>query len=64
MGEEITIEIDTAGDAKVSIKGVKGKSCRDITRDIERALGQVTTDTVTHEYREVENRADQNRTQR
>ncbi len=49
MAEEITITIATNGDTKVSVKGVKGRSCKDLTREFEQALGSTVTDVDTKE---------------
>ena len=49
MAEEIIVEVDTDANVTVSVNGVKGKSCQDITRNLEKALGTVTKDTLTRE---------------
>ena len=49
MSETITVEIDLDGSSTVSVAGVKGKKCKDITRQVEAALGKVTADTPTQE---------------
>jgi hypothetical protein len=53
MGK-IIVEVDlaTPDHAVVRVEGVKGKRCKDLTREIER-LGHVVTDTPTSEMREV-----------
>jgi hypothetical protein len=61
MEEEITIEISPTGDTTVSVKGVKGTSCRDLTKNIEKALGTVTSDKPTPEMREVATDVNRNR---
>ena len=37
--EEIQVEIMPDGTLQISVKGVKGNACLDITRDLEKALG-------------------------
>ena len=37
--EEIQVEIMPDGTLQISVKGVKGNACLDITRDLEQALG-------------------------
>lgn len=49
-GEEIIFEIDKTGATKISVNGVKGKSCDALTRDIEDALGTVTEKKHTRDY--------------
>jgi len=34
----------------ISVKGVKGKSCKDITKELEKALGKSGKSTPTPEY--------------
>lgn len=60
MSEVITVEIDADGNPVVSVKGVKGKSCKDLTADLEKALGKVTDSSNTREF---EQRGDTRRTQ-
>jgi hypothetical protein len=48
--EQINVEIATDGKVTVSVKGVKGKSCTDVTKSLENALGQTTSDEKTREY--------------
>lgn len=43
MGQEITIIIDDAtGDMTISVDGVQGPSCVDLTKELEEELGVVT----------------------
>lgn len=49
--EIIEIRIDENGDIEVSVKGVPGSKCKDITRPIELALGSKVKDTDTEEMR-------------
>ena len=50
--EEITVEISPSGDVKISVKGVKGKSCKELTKKLEEALGDVKESKTTREYNE------------
>ena len=50
--EEITVEISPSGDVKISVKGVKGKSCKELTKNLEEALGDVKESKTTREYNE------------
>ena len=49
MNQTIEIIIDTKGEATVQTKGFSGSSCKDASRFIERALGEVRCDTPTAE---------------
>lgn len=64
MPQELQIEINPEGEAKVTVRGVKGKSCKAVSKAIEEALGQVTEDQPTAEMREVGSNADQHQRQR
>ncbi len=37
--EEIEVTIDKNGQVQLHVRGVKGKKCLDLTRDLEQALG-------------------------
>lgn len=63
MSEEIIIEISPEGETTVGVKGVKGTACRDLTRNLEKALGTVTEDKHTAEMTERAN-VNQNQSQR
>jgi len=47
--EEIKIIIAPDGSLKYEVHGVKGQSCKDLTKLIDK-LGDVVEDTKTHEY--------------
>ena len=49
MNQTIEIIIDTKGEATVQTKGFAGTTCKDASRFIERALGEVRQDTPTAE---------------
>jgi hypothetical protein len=55
--ENMTVTIDADGNVVISVNGIKGKSCKDVTRQIEKALGVVTADKNTSEFMEVESHA-------
>jgi hypothetical protein len=62
MGEiqEIDVYVQPDGNVKIEVRGVKGKKCLDITREIEEQLGgQILQREETHEMHE----AEQQRTQ-
>jgi hypothetical protein len=54
MREEITVEISPSGDVKISVKGVKGKSCKALTKGLEAEFGDVQNTHTTGEFNEVE----------
>lgn len=47
---EIEIEITPEGEVKLTVKGVSGQSCVDLTKGIEEALGIVVDRQKTSEY--------------
>lgn len=48
--EKIIVDFDENGNPTVSVEGVKGRSCKDLTAALEKALGKVTSDKTTAEY--------------
>jgi hypothetical protein len=48
--QEVFVTIDDEGRAVVEVKGVKGKGCVELTREIEEALGRRTGNVLTTEY--------------
>lgn len=50
--EEIIINFDEQGNPDISVQGVKGKVCTDITKFLETALGNKQSDIKTREYYE------------
>ena len=54
MSEEITVTIAPDGEVKVSVKGVKGKACKALTKGLEAALGEVGHSQATKEAYESE----------
>lgn len=49
-----TIEIGLDGDVQITVKGIKGKACKDATRQVEEALGRTVSSTPTGEFYERE----------
>ena len=47
---EIKIIIDPDGTTKILTQGFAGRSCKDATRELEKALGIVTDEKLTSEY--------------
>lgn len=52
--EELEIIIDKNGKIDIEVKGVKGHSCKELTRDLEEALGEVEKRTCKTEYYQCE----------
>jgi len=53
MSEEtIIVNFDDNGDPIIEAKGIKGASCKDITKFLEKGLGVITSDNKTPEYYE------------
>lgn len=53
MEDEIIMKIPADGGSPViSVKGVKGTGCKDLTKSLEKALGETISDTPTREMRE------------
>lgn len=50
MNGTIKIVITPDGETKLSVEGVAGASCKDLTRELEEALGETTKDTKTADY--------------
>jgi hypothetical protein len=58
--EKIRIEIDNENNIKVEVSGVKGKSCKDLTKYIEQ-LGVEKSTRTTREYFEKELEQEKNK---
>jgi len=54
MATEISIDIAPDGTQKLTVKGVKGRACRELTREFERKFGKVTATEDTKETNEVQ----------
>ena len=52
--ETITIKFDELGDPQIDVKGIKGKSCKDVTAFLEKGLGKIKEDKLTREFYEKE----------
>ena len=52
--ERIRVVIPKSGDVSIEVDGVKGQSCKDLTRQLEEALGSKTSDQETSEYFEAD----------
>jgi hypothetical protein len=52
LREKITVEISPTGETKVSVTGVRGKRCLQLTEELEKELGQMTESKLTGEYYE------------
>ena len=50
--EKIIVEISKEGVTTVSVVGVKGKRCIEMTADLERELGEISETSTTSEYYE------------
>ncbi|MES2459750.1 MAG: DUF2997 domain-containing protein [Armatimonadota bacterium] len=50
--EQIVVTLSPDGSVQTEVSGVKGKSCYDVTRQLEAALGTVTHDDKTAEFTE------------
>jgi len=59
MAQEIIITIERGGGTTFQVKGVKGMSCKDVTREIEKALGKVANTKLTAEAKAKDNIARQ-----
>ena len=55
MSNEIEIIFNTDGTSTMKVNGVKGKSCKELTKPFEKALGITTDDKTTPEYFQPEN---------
>lgn len=51
---ELVFDVSPTGDVKIEVNGMKGKSCKDATREFEEALGEVKQDTPKKEMYEQE----------
>lgn len=47
---KMTVSISPNGEIKVQIEGIKGKSCVELTKEFEEALGEVINKKFTSEY--------------
>ncbi len=54
---DIIFDIDDDGNITITVEGVKGKSCEELTASLEAALGTVTAREHTSEYYQEEEKA-------
>ena len=59
MSKTIEITVSPKGETTVQTKGFTGGSCRDASRFIEQALGQRTSETLTAEFHQTVQPAEQ-----
>jgi len=50
MSETIRVVIDAEGNPTVSVSGVSGTSCQQLTKDLEEALGTVADNKRTEDF--------------
>ena len=50
MAQKIVITIDDTGGVEVEVNGVGGKSCQDLTRELESMYGKTVQDVKTKEF--------------
>jgi hypothetical protein len=48
--KEVIVTIDAGGQTTVTVEGVPGPACEDVTRDVEQSLGAVVGRERTAEY--------------
>lgn len=53
MGQTITVTIGRTGEAEIAVKGVSGPKCKDVTKNLEAAMGCVVSDEATAEMHHV-----------
>ncbi len=51
---EIILDFDEQDNPVLSVNGVKGSACKELTRTIEQKIGVVTEDKTTREFNDVE----------
>lgn len=54
MQRQILVTISPDGAVEVKVQGHSGPGCRDLTRQLEEALGQTKADRMTAEYHQPE----------
>lgn len=52
--QQIKIEISKTGEVQYEVAGVKGKKCKDLTKQIDDLCGKVLDSQVTGEYCQVD----------
>lgn len=59
MPAKIIMTFDNNDDVVLEVVGAKGKACKDMTREIEKALGSVKESTTKPEFKQVETKTAQ-----
>ncbi|HZV35102.1 MAG TPA: DUF2997 domain-containing protein [Verrucomicrobiae bacterium] len=59
MSKQINITVEADGSVQIETTGFKGKSCQDITKSFEQALGVVKGNTFKPEFYQHEERSQQ-----
>jgi hypothetical protein len=59
MPAEIHLTFDANDEPVIEVKGAKGKTCKALTAELERALGSVKETSLKPEYRQVETKSTQ-----
>lgn len=54
MPTEVFMDFDKDDNPVISVKGLKGRSCKDLTKALEQKLGTVVDSQTTPEYNERE----------
>lgn len=52
--QEVFMDFDDDWNAVISVKGVAGKACKDLTKSLEDKLGDTIAETKTAEYNKTE----------
>lgn len=50
MAQEVFLDFTDEGNPVISVKGIKGKSCKALTADLEAKLGETISTEATSEY--------------
>ena len=50
MAKVIQVVVNPQGETKIETSGFSGSSCQDATRELEKALGATTEESLTGEY--------------
>lgn len=51
--EQVTIKVDSEGNATIGVTGHAGPGCQDLTKALEDAMGTVRSDDRTPEYNQL-----------
>jgi len=50
MASTVKIRIKPGGKLEVKVEGIKGPTCTDVTKTLQKALGDITSDKKTNEF--------------